>query len=377
MNGKYLIAAAALLVVGCTGQPKADDPLADSGRTLRTENLLVNLLLTGDSAVYLVGHENSTVGGVGWVADYGSDSTVHQRSDVKSVCNDLPAVLGFDLTGIEAGREQNADGVPFSRIRQEVFAHYGRGGMVTLSWTVGSADSLTDGEVEKTDGEVKNTNGGVEKTDGEIDRVAVFLRSLETPYGVRVPVLFRLRGSFTKTLWQRVAQRFTEQEVTNALLVYAPAWEPSPGEAGAVAEASDESRYLEQYPGDDIIDVLGIDSYCLGDENDTVAYSAFMAHMDASLGMLSGIAKKHGKACALTETGYGGVRYDTWWTTVLQPVLDRHPVAYVLLWHNDHRQPTRCHAPYPGQRSASDFVRFYNAPQTLFLHDINGLYRQR
>ena len=87
------IIAAALVLASCGGnQQKADDPLADSGRTQRTENLLSNLKVLGDSAVYLFGHHDDTVYGIGWEADYTNDSTIHERSDVKSICNDFPAL---------------------------------------------------------------------------------------------------------------------------------------------------------------------------------------------------------------------------------------------------------------------------------------------
>ena len=92
---------------------KADDPLADSGRTQRTEDLLANLVALGDSSVYLFGQHDATVYGIGWQADYTNDSTVHQRSDVKSVCGDHPALLSFDL-GLDIRsfvRAENARGL--------------------------------------------------------------------------------------------------------------------------------------------------------------------------------------------------------------------------------------------------------------------------
>lgn len=48
---------------------KANDPLAESGRTQRTENLLTNLKAYGDSGIYLFGHHDDTVYGIGWKGD--------------------------------------------------------------------------------------------------------------------------------------------------------------------------------------------------------------------------------------------------------------------------------------------------------------------
>ena len=95
MKNYILLSLAILTIVSCgSNQHKADDPLADSGRTQRTENLLMNLKELGDSGVYLFGHQDATLYGVGWNGD-------ENRSDVKSVCNDFPALVGFELGGIE------------------------------------------------------------------------------------------------------------------------------------------------------------------------------------------------------------------------------------------------------------------------------------
>ena len=389
---KYtLIIAAALALCSCGGnQHKASDPLADSGRTARTEQLLENLKALGDSAVYLFGQHDATVYGIGWEADYTNDSTVHTRSDVKSVCNDFPALLSFDLGHIELGDERNLDGVPFSRIRQEIFAHYDRGGMITLSWHLDNplsggsswvADSLRDVETHT----VAAILEGGEKHElflTWLDRVADFLNSLESPYGVRIPILFRPWHEHTgswfwwgqqhctaeqyKALWQLTVSRLKDKGVTNALYAYSPGTEPD----------GDEARYLERYPGDDIIDLVGLDCYCWAPEADTTQIANYAANLDRNLATVCAIAKQHHKAVALTETGYEGIKTDNWWTSTLAPVLSRHPVSYVLVWRNAHDKPGHFFAPYPGHPSTSDFIRFYNAPQTLFLRDVNALYLQ-
>ena len=389
---KYtLLIAAALALCSCGGnQHKASDPLADSGRTARTEQLLENLKALGDSAVYLFGQHDATVYGIGWEADYTNDSTIHTRSDVKSVCNDFPALLSFDLGHIELGDERNLDGVPFSRIRQEIFAHYDRGGMITLSWHLDNplsggsswvADSLRDVETHT----VAAILEGGEKHElflTWLDRVADFLNSLETPYGVRIPILFRPWHEHTgswfwwgqqhctaeqyKALWQLTVSRLKDKGVTNALYAYSPGTEPD----------GDEARYLERYPGDDIIDLVGLDCYCWAPEADTTQIANYAANLDRNLATVCAIAKQHHKVVALTETGYEGIKTDNWWTSTLAPVLSRHPLSYVLVWRNAHDKPGHFFAPYPGHPSASDFVRFYNAPETLFLRDVNALYLQ-
>ena len=392
MKKILLMATAALLTAACgNNEKKADDPLADSGRTQRTENLLENLKAIGDSTVYLFGHHDDTVYGIGWAADYSNDSTIHQRSDVKSVCNDYPALLSFDLGHIELGDSLNLDGVPFQRIRQEILAHYDRGGMITLSWHVNNplsggtswvADSLKSTETKT----VAAVLEGGEKHNvflSWLDRVADFLNSLETPYGVKVPVLFRPWHEHTgswfwwgqehctpeqyKALWQLTTSRLKDKGVANALYAYSPGTEPD----------GNEAKYMERYPGDDVIDLIGLDCYCWAPEADTTQITSYATTLDKNLGMVCNIAKQHQKAVALTETGYECLKKKDWWTATLAPILERHPISYVLVWRNAHNRENHFFAPYPGQQSASDFIRFYNDKRTLFLQDLNGLYLKK
>ena len=126
-----------LMMPACSEKKtKADDPIGGSGRTVRTENLLKNLIAQGDSGVYMFGHHDDTMYGLGWRADYENDSIVGTRSDVQSVCGDLPSVMSFDLGRIELEDENNLDRVRFDRIRKEILRQFERGGMTTLSWHV-------------------------------------------------------------------------------------------------------------------------------------------------------------------------------------------------------------------------------------------------
>ncbi len=382
------MATAALLFTACGEKNKADDPLADSGRTQRTENMLKNLVQIGDSSVYLFGHHDDTVYGIGWAADYTNDSTIHQRSDVKSVCNDFPALLSFDLGHIELGDSLNLDGVPFNRIRQEIIAQYDKGGMITLSWHLNNplsggtswvADSLKDVET-KTVAAILDGGQKHELFLSWLDKVADFLNSLETPYGVKVPVLFRPWHEHTgswfwwgqdhctaeqyKTLWEMTVNHLKDKNVVNALYAYSPGTEAD----------GDETKYMERYPGDELIDLLGLDCYCFAPEADTIQIADYATKLDKNLEMVCKIAKQHHKAAALTETGYECLKTSDWWTKTLAPVLSRHPISYVLVWRNAHNRANHFYAPYPGQLSTSDFIQFYNDPQTVFLSNINGLY---
>ncbi len=376
------------MVSSCGDSRYADDPLASSGRTQRTENLLKNLIAQADSGLYMFGHQDSPVYGIGWEADVNDDASVGTRSDVKSVTGDMPAVMGFDLGHLEIGDSLNLDGVSFNRMRKEIINHFNRGGMVTLSWHArnplsgGSAWVADSLRAEETHTVEAVLDGGSKHDEmlQRIDRIADFIKSLETPYGVRIPVLFRPWHEHTgswfwwgkdhctaeqyKALWKMTTERLHDRGVVNVLYAYSPGTESD----------GDETIYMERYPGDDMVDLLGLDCYCFAPDADTTKINGYAAQLDKNLDMICRVAKQHGKAAALTETGYECIRTADWWTKTLMPVMERHALSYVLVWRNAHNLANHYYAPFPGQPSTSDFVRFYNAKRSLFRSNVNALY---
>ncbi len=360
------ITAGFLLVAGivsCTNTPPVTEKQA----------LLDHLKQFPEHGQILFGHHDDPlygigVEGTGWEGDEG-------RSDVQSVCGDYPAVMSFDLGDIEHGGDKSLDNVPFSTIRREILAQYARGGMISISWhadnplTGGDAWDVSDSTVVAS---ILPDGANHEKFLGWLDRVAGFMNSLRTPEGQKVPILFRPWHEHTgswfwwgqnlctteqyKALWQMTYDRLQEQGADHLLYAYSPG-----------AGYTDSVQYLERYPGDDFIDLLGFDCYQF--DRDT-----YIADMDRSLVLLTDIAKEHGKAMAVTETGYEGVPDSTWWTQTLFPVIEKYPVSYVLVWRNARERVTHYYAPYPGQASAADFVEFYSNPRTLFARDVKNLY---
>ena len=337
-------------------------------KTLETHILLSNLESTTLKGI-MFGHHDDTVYGIGWEGNEDS-------SDVKSVCGDYPAVISFDLGEIELGKKENLDKVSFDKIRSEIIKHYQRGGVVSLSWHV--RNPLTGGDSwDVSDSTVVSSilPGGTnyEKFSGWLDKVAFFLNSLKTKDGTKIPVLFRPWHEHTgnwfwwganqcsstnyKQLWRMTAEQLAVKGVNNVLYVYSSS-----------SGLKDSCQYLERYPGDDLIDVLGYDAY----QGDSLS---FINDMKSSLDVVSEVGKKHNKIIAITEVGYEGVPDAKWWTKTLLPLIENYPLSYVLVWRNARERPTHYYAPYPGQISATDFVEFYNHPKTLFLSDIDSLYK--
>ena len=134
-----------------------------------------------------------------------------------------------------------------------------------------------------------------------------------------------------------------------------------------------EEKFLERYPGDEWVDMVGMDNY--GDFGRDGKYNVEAGAK--KLKIVSDYAKKAGKLAAFTETGLESIPNASWWTETLLKTLKTEgmQLSYVLVWRNDVRSPTHYYAPYPGHSSVPDFIKFYNDPFTLFENDLRDLYK--
>ena len=98
-------------------------------KTPEAEEMLDKLRDISAEKKFMFGHHDDPVYGIGWDGD-------ENRSDVKSVCGDYPAIMSFDLGRMEIFGDKTLDNVPLDRIRKEVIAQYERGGMSSFSWHV-------------------------------------------------------------------------------------------------------------------------------------------------------------------------------------------------------------------------------------------------
>ena len=340
--------------------------------TPETQNLLKNLKVISEKG-FMFGHQDDPLYGIGWEGDDG-------RSDVKSVVGDYPAVMGFDLGRIELGSEKNIDNVSFEKIRQEIIRQYQRGGMITMSWHVNNP--LTDGD----SWDVKNEENAVASVlpGGQnhnkflrwLQSAADFFNSLKTEDGTKIPIVFRPWHEHTgswfwwgkdlcateeyQQLWKITVEFFRGKGVNNLLYAYSPDIQ-GPGQI-----------YMERYPGDEYVDILGLDGYHRDNE---AGIESFQNSLNTILSFMTDEGKKRNKPIALTETGLESIPIANWWTGVLLPIVDKYPISYVMVWRNARERENHYYAPYPGQKSAADFIKFYHSPKTLFCKDIPNLYK--
>lgn len=369
MKKIMMMVLAATALVACTAKQIEEQPV-------RTQ-LLVRLADLQKNGI-MYGHQDDPMYGLTW--EYAKDS-----SDVKNVCGDYPAIMGFDLGGIEMGDEKNLDSVPFTRMTEEIQNHYRRGGIVTLSWhprnpvtTIegggnagqkfpeGTAWDITDTTVVK-----KILPGGEyhEKFETWMQRVADFLATLTDDSGQRIPIIFRPwhenSGSWFwwgeklctveeyKALWNMLQDKLLDSGFDNLV------WSYSPGcQDNLTAE-----RLLVRYPGDDRVDMIGLDGYqWVPEEKDQ-----FVERTKQNLQVLCEVAKKRHLIPAMTETGMKNMTQPDWWTSTLLPAVKDFPISYLLTWRN---YKSEWFGPSTSKPDAKNFVDFYNDEKTLFLNDI-------
>lgn len=326
----------------------------------------------------LFGHQHATEYGHGWSGD-------NDRSDVKSVTGSHPAVIGVDLSGF-SGRSEEAIARAKENLRQNVVDTYNRGGVTTIAWHFSNpvspggfywVDTLSLPAVKY----IIPGGSAHEKYKDILKGIGEWAHSVKGDDGNLVPMIFRPYHEFDGgwfwwgkphctreefiSLW-----RFTVAYLRDSLEVHNLIYAFSPDN-----KFTTEAQFLDRYPGDEWVDIVGMDNY--GDmgrnryDLDTAALK---------LRIVSDYARKTRKLAAFTETGLESIPDTTWWTRTLLKVMKSKPkmrLCYVLVWRNDQRSPTHYYAPYPGHSSVPDFMKFYHDPYTLFENDLKNIYNKR
>ncbi len=364
---KILFFSIALLVLSaCATQTLSTSSQTMKKKKVTTAELLTIRLASIQKKGYMAGHQDDPFYGINW-------SYEPNRSDILETTGDYPAVMGFDLGGIEKADSKNLDSVPFNLIHDEAIRHAERGGIVTFSWhprnplTGGTAWDVSSDQVVKS---VLPEGKEYQKFQLWMQRVGDFLCTLKDSKGNPIPIIFRPwhenNGSWFwwgqklctneeyKALWNMLQDYLRGRGLDNLL------WSYSPNLDGNWSE----ERFLERYPGNDRVTLLGEDAYQWGKETD------FITQISADLDFISKFAEKNNRLFALTECGLKNMPDATWWTRVLKPVMDRYNICYFLLWRNDKNE---YFAPSPDLPCAADFKALYSAKNVLFLKDINNI----
>jgi mannan endo-1,4-beta-mannosidase len=347
----------------------------DGKSTKETKALFSNLHKLSSNHI-LFGHQHATEYGHGWQGE-------EDRSDVKSVTGSHPAVIGIDFSGL-SGRPDSEIEKTKNSLRKTIEDTYNRGGLITISWHF--INPVSPGGFYWVDTVSKPAvkyiiPGGEahEKYKQILKTVADLVKSSKGKDGKTVPMIFRPYHEFDgdwfwwgrshctidefKALW-----RFTVGYLRDSLQVHNLIYAFSPDN-----KFNSEEAFLERYPGNEWVDMVGMDDY--GDFGRDGKYDLEAGYK--KLKIVSDYAKKSGKLAAFTETGLESIPDSNWWTGKLLATLKRSglQLCYVLVWRNDTRSATHFYAPFPGHSSVPDFLEFYKDPYTLFEKDLIPLYK--
>ena len=358
---KIMTAVAAALALASCGKQQEKTP---------AESLIERLSGQIENGEIMFGHQDSYLYGHSWKVE--ENQTVFDRSDIHDVTGKYPALYGMDLGGIELDSPLNIDKNDFNHMRASAIAHHERGGVITFSWH--PMNPLTGGTTWDTQSTevVASILPGGEKHEmfmGWLSKAADFLGSIKDAEGNPIPMIFRPWHEHTrdffwwgqnkctteqyKALWNMTYDYMTkERGLDNLVWAYSP-------DAGGLTD----DNFGEKWPGDDVVDMVGIDFYQF------TPNEAYIEKTRYSLALTEAFAKEHGKLMAVTEAGYEGVKYEKWWTEVLYPAIKDFPVSYVLVWRNacDENMQHHFYAPYPEHSSAEDFKAFAALDQMMFL----------
>jgi mannan endo-1,4-beta-mannosidase len=348
-----------ILILGCSHlYAQQLYPPCDKQATNETVQLYYSMQRLIGAGV-LFGHHDDTAYGVGWRFD-------KDRSDVKSVTGSYPALYEWDFAKMEHKRDSDINGIPFKLQRKLVRKAYDRGGINEFCWHM---DNPANGKSawDTTQHTVADIiPGGPHHADyiTYLDNVAKYVHKLKGPEGEAIPILFRpfheLTGTWFwwckntctpdefKTLWRFTIDYLRDKKrLHNLIIVY------------SVADFNTKADFLERYPGDDYVDIVGFDNYC------TNSVSNYQRNLDKRMGLQLEIAKDHHKLACVAETGYQGIPMADFWTKILLPELQKYSsTSFILVWRN--WKTSHYFAPYPGQVSAGDFKQFSEDGHTMF-----------
>ncbi|GHU88033.1 hypothetical protein FACS1894202_03410 [Clostridia bacterium] len=298
-------------------------------------------------------------------------------SDTRDMTGTIPAVVGADTNESIVFSPENA-----AKISIDAAAE---GAIITLSAHMPDFTQMEIGDIgvgysanngQSTKGVAAHILPGGDKNavyTAYLDLVAEYAKLLDAR---DIPILFRPfhehtgswfwwgRGMIPERdyidLWRYTVDYFRDtKDVHNMLYVISP---DSPNSA---------ADYMYAYPGDEYVDVFGLDFYDSQWHGPT--FEAYKNNLKTQLGYALGLASEHRKPFALTETGVQNApdwanRPDTWFTDIMN-LIKPYSVSYFLLWAS--WNSTQFMMPYKtsattGHEYVDGFIRFYNDPHSVF-----------
>ena len=352
--------------------------MVDQNATDETVALFYNLRKLSQTK-FAIGHQDA------FNAFYG----VSGNSDIKKTTGNDPALLGSDFMFITD--KDNPTNNWFvgqeNKIIQDTKDAYSKGMINIFCWHLREpnnensfyAEDMTD---EQKSNAFRSIMPGGAKHDWyktKLDKVALVVSNLKDSNNKLIPIIFRPFHEFDGNwFWwganycspeeYKTVYKFTVDYLKNTKNVHNILYSFSPDNT-----YTNSAGYLSRYPGDEYVDVLGMDNY--GDFNNQGTNGSNNANN--KLKYLSDLAISKKKIAALTETGYRVTNttpaIQNWFSTYLYDALTKNNVqmAFVMFWANGNGG---YYVPTPSSPNAADFNSFVIKPKSVLQNTLPNMY---
>lgn len=313
-------------------------------------------------------------------------------SDIKKTTGSDPGLLGSDFMFItDDNNDGNASNWFYQQeqmIKDDVVEAYNKGMVNVFCWHFRepySGEEFYAQNIDPTDlaNAFASILPGGENHDyykEKLEKVAEVANSLVGGDGNLIPIIFRPFHEFDghwfwwgadycspqqfKSLWQFTVEYLRDDlDVNNMLFAFSPD-----------NSYFTEAEYLMRYPGDNYVDIVGMDNY--GDFNNQG--QAGIDDANAKLQIISNLAKEKVKIAGFTETGYrivpgtnnpiAGFYSNNMYNAITN---NENEIGFMMFWYNNQ---DGYYTPTSGLSDANDFIEFANKEKSVLLNELPEMY---
>jgi hypothetical protein len=339
----------------------------DSDASEKTKILYSNLKKIQNGNTFLFGQEffNS------FRFSSGGYHTEKEYSDCKAVTGAHPAVLGSDfhyyLEKPSGERTAHTEAVKWAYQQGYVITfdwHLSGRGTTTYEYSAGSPSANLVNNI------VTNVGDNRAWFYGELDKVINIINNELVVNNEKIPIVFRplheMNGGWfwwgsnatsadNYKAFYRLLVDYVKERTTTVLFCWSPNTPTS----------------MNHFPGNDYVDVLGLDIYELTANNLRTQIAPIIDH-----------AQANNKVAVLSETGnrVNSDNASTYWkNTVLSAIMDdptgkAKKIAWVLTWINASWSFPYVPHTNSGATAKQSFIDFKNSPSVLFGDEIQNIY---
>lgn len=362
LNSVFDTDATVKLVKRYADMIKGKTVLADENATPETKALFEKMIKHLPEGI-MPGHQDDAAYGHDWYNEKG-------RSDVRETTGTYPPVVGWEIGHIETGAAYNLDSIYFGNMKQHIREVHERGGINTISWhgdNIATGGNAWDCNQDTVVRSILPGGSNHQKFLLYLDRVAAFFLDLKDSRGTLIPVIFRMYHEHTGSWFWWGARQCTPAEYNELFRMTVTYLREVKGVHNLLygfspADIANEAEYLERYPGDEWVDVIGFDCYLHHDDT-PASLEKYKMSMTTGLDIVTSYARKTGKIPVMAETGLESVSINHYFTGILLPLLEPYEISYVLLWRNAFNRDSHFYVPYAGHPAAADFKKFCDSPK--------------